>query len=63
MMSEPKWTVRKRSWPNGTPYFIVMKGKADSGQVLISDNGSESRFPSKEVAQHWANEHNKEPSS
>jgi hypothetical protein len=51
-----RWTVRARKWPNGRPYFIVMKGKY---LVLVSDKGVESCFPDKATAQYWADEHNK----
>ena len=50
-MGEAKWTPRKRQWPNGRPYWIVMKGRS---KVLIGDNGGESRFCDQAVAKHWA---------
>ena len=55
-MKTERWTVRTRRWPNGRPYYIVMKGKHT---FLMSDKGVESRFPDKATAQYWADEHNK----
>ena len=51
-----RWTVRARRWPNGRPYYIVMKGKH---AFLMGDKGAESRFSTKADAQYWADEHNK----
>lgn len=50
------WKPRKRSWPNGRPYWVVMAGN----RILVSAKGSESRFSNKDIAQHWADKHNAE---
>lgn len=50
-----RWKVRQRKWPRGTPYWIVTDG---SYSGITNDNGQESRFPSKEIAQSRADDLN-----
>ena len=50
----PKWTPKRRQWPNGREYWIASKGS----MMLIGKNGSESRFPDKATAQYHCDELN-----
>lgn len=54
-MDEPKWTVRKRQWPNGRVYWIVMRGQA---QVVVGKSGGESKFYDRAQAQSVADDMN-----
>lgn len=54
-MAEPKWTVRKREWPNGRKYFIVMRG---TSEVIVGNGGGESKYYDKSQAQEAADEMN-----
>ena len=54
-MADAKWTVRKRSWPNGRVYWIVMRGR---GEVIVGPGGGESRYHDRSMAQATANEMN-----
>lgn len=53
----PKWTPKKRYWPNGREYWIASKGNT---HIVMSDKGSPSRFPDKSIAQHYCDELNAE---
>ena len=53
-MHVPKWTPKPRQWANGRRYWIVSKGSIS----LLGENGDESRFDGREVAQHHCDELN-----
>ncbi len=51
----PKWTARRRSYNTGRPYWVVMRGTAET---LATGNGMESRFPDMAAARMRADELN-----
>jgi hypothetical protein len=52
-----KFTVRKRQYPNGRTYWIVMRGKT---QLLVNNAHRECRYISKNIAQAAADKINRE---
>ena len=52
-----KFTIRKRRYPNGRIYWIVMRGKSE---VLITNRHNECRYISADKAQAAANQINRE---
>lgn len=53
---QPKWTPKRRQWPNGREYWIASKGH----MMLLGKNGSESLFPDKAGAKHYCDQLNAE---
>ncbi len=51
----PKWTVRKRQWPNGRVYYIVMRG---STEVVVGKSGGVSKYYYRSEAQDCADQMN-----
>jgi hypothetical protein len=57
MRPRKKWTVRRRTWPNGRVYYVVGIGPA-YGSTVEGKNGGESKFYDRSVAQAVADEMN-----
>lgn len=53
-----KWTVRKRTWPNGRPYFVIMRGRSE---VIVGAGGGESKYQDRSIAEAVAREMNRPP--